>query len=57
MLQLKLEKGDVAILTPTTLELTDLSIQPIPVADKDHNLFGLSEKTTRLPGHTFYYKN
>lgn len=31
------------------------SIKPIAVSDADRNLFGLSEKTKRLPGHQYYF--
>ncbi|MDF7806338.1 hypothetical protein P4E94_02740 [Pontiellaceae bacterium B12219] len=53
--ELSLKKGDVAIFTPVALEETDLNIQPVPVRAEDQNLFGLSEKTKRLPGHQNYY--
>jgi len=56
MYEIALKKGDSVTFTPIALEKTDLRIQPIPVDEADHNLFGLSEKTTRLPGHKFYYK-
>lgn len=51
-----LKKGDYATFTPVPLDESDLTIAPNPVAKKDRNLFGFSEKTTRLPGHAFYSK-
>jgi hypothetical protein len=54
--QIALKKGDRVTFTRVELEKTDLSIAPIPVNESDHNLFGLNEKTTRLPGHKHYYK-
>ena len=56
MYEVALKKGDRITFTPVALKKTDLSIQPIPVNGADHNLFGLNEKTTRLPGHKHYYK-
>ena len=53
--QIALKKGQNVTFTSVALEETDLSIQPIPVNEADHNLFGLNEKTTRLPGHRHYY--
>ncbi|MGB7325112.1 MAG: hypothetical protein WBD31_09585 [Rubripirellula sp.] len=54
--ELKIQQGDIAILTPTVIEETDMSIQPIDVSAANRNLFGLSEKTERLPSHKFYYQ-
>ncbi|WP_168442097.1 hypothetical protein [Pontiella desulfatans] len=34
---------------------TDFSIQPIEITEAEHNLFGLSEKSPRLPGQKNYY--
>ncbi|WP_372808934.1 glycosyl hydrolase family 95 catalytic domain-containing protein [Pontiella sp.] len=56
MVQLALKKGDTVIFTPVALDKTDRSIAPVPVGEANRNLFGLNEKTTRLPGHKFYYK-
>lgn len=50
-----LKTGDTAVLTPVALEQADLKIEPIDVTAEQRNLFGLSEKTQRLPGHQFYY--
>ena len=55
MYQVALKKGDSVIFSPVELEETDRSIQPVPIRQADRNLFGLSEKTVRLPGHTFYH--
>ncbi len=52
--EIKLSKGETAILTPVDLKSTDLQIEPIPVSESNRNLFGLSKKTERLPGHKFY---
>ena len=52
--EIALKKGDT--FTRVALEDADLRITPIPVSDADRNLFGLSEKTARLPGHAHYYK-
>jgi len=54
--QIQLEKGDQATFTRGALEDTDLTIQPIPITEAQKNLFGLSAKTARLPGHKHYYK-
>ena len=50
-----LKKGDTAIFSPVTLKSTNLSIEAISVAEDSRNLFGLNDKTTRLPGHQNYY--
>ncbi|MDQ8195646.1 discoidin domain-containing protein [Coraliomargarita sp. SDUM461004] len=54
--KLPLRKGETALITATALSQTDLTIEAIPVASESLNLFGLNEKTTRLPGHQHYYK-
>lgn len=54
--QIALEAGQTAIITPQKLSKTDLNIQPLPVANADLNLFGLHEKTERLPGHGNYFE-
>ncbi len=56
MYQIELAKGDSVTFTPVPLEKADLSIEPIPVDEAGVNLFGLNDKTTRLPGHQYYYK-
>jgi hypothetical protein len=56
MYQIALKKGGSVIFTAAPLEDTDLNIQPIPVSEAESNLFGLSKKTERLPGHQHYYK-
>ena len=50
-----LKKGETVIFANSELEEVDFAIQPIPVAAEQQNLFGLNEKTTRLPGHVHYY--
>jgi hypothetical protein len=57
MYQISLKTGETATFTPVNLKKPDLEISPIPVADTNRNLFGLSEKTTRLTGHMNYYEN
>lgn len=54
--EINLDKGDSVILSRNTIEKTDLQIKAIPVKDTHRNLFGLSQKTLRLPGHRFYFK-
>lgn len=54
--EITIKKDDQVILSRTSLEDTDLTIKPIPVDETKRNLFGLSEKTLRLPGHEFYFK-
>ena len=55
--EVKLSKGASVIFTPNELKNTELKIEPIPVSEANRNLFGLSEKTKRLPSHKFYGKN
>jgi alpha-L-fucosidase 2 len=50
-----LNKGETVTFVSVKLKEADLSIAPIPVSDADRNLFGLNDKTTRLPGHQFYH--
>ncbi|MDF7823548.1 hypothetical protein P4B35_05945 [Pontiellaceae bacterium B12227] len=54
--RVELKKGETVAFTREPFAKTDFSIQPIPVSAGEQNLFGLSEKTTRLPGHKNYYK-
>ncbi|MDF7809322.1 hypothetical protein P4E94_17895 [Pontiellaceae bacterium B12219] len=56
MYQIAIGQGDSVIFTAVPLEEADLTIEPIPVGEKEHNLFGLNEKTERLPGYEHYYK-
>ena len=51
-----LKKGETATLSPAPLEPQELAIKPIKVTEENRNLFGLSDKTRRLPGHSFYFK-
>ncbi|MEP4078342.1 glycosyl hydrolase family 95 catalytic domain-containing protein [Haloferula sp.] len=54
--EIKIGKGSHATFTRKSLKDTDFKIEPLPFAEEKHNLFGLSDKTTRLPGHQHYYK-
>ncbi|MGJ8643786.1 MAG: glycosyl hydrolase family 95 catalytic domain-containing protein [Luteolibacter sp.] len=54
--EIPLKKGQSVTFSPSALEQVDFTIQPIPVGEADRNLFGLNEKTTRLPGHQHYHK-
>ena len=56
MYEISINKGDRITFTPVALDKTDFDVAPIPINEADHNLFGLNEKTTRLPGHKHYYK-
>ncbi|MGB1127438.1 MAG: glycosyl hydrolase family 95 catalytic domain-containing protein, partial [Opitutales bacterium] len=53
--ELALKAGDTAMLTPAKWSHVEPRIQALPVAEAKRNLFGLNDKTTRLPGHQFYY--
>lgn len=54
--QLPLKENEIAFITNKTLNETDLSINELPVDEKNKNLFGYSKKTKRLPSHNFYSK-
>ncbi len=54
--EIAISKGESVIITSKPLKDTDVGIEALPVADENKNLFGLSEKTTRLPGHNYYYE-
>ena len=54
--EIDLKAGQTATLSVKPLAEADLTIQPIPVKAQDRNLFGLNQKTERLPGHRYYYK-
>lgn len=54
--EISINKGDHVILSRTSLGNTDLTIKAIPVDKANHNLFGLHDKTLRLPGYHFYFK-
>ena len=54
--EVPLKQGETVTFAPVAFEQVDLTIKPIPVAEANRNLFGLNEKTTRLPGHQQYYK-
>jgi len=49
-------KWAIALPSHPELDEADLTIEPIPVSEANRNLFGLSDKTTRLPGHKSYYR-
>ncbi|MGB1127420.1 MAG: discoidin domain-containing protein [Opitutales bacterium] len=53
---IKLDKGDTVIFTSVKLKNADLRIEPLPVKEADRHLFGLNDKTLRLPGHNYYHK-
>ena len=55
--EVPLKKGEAVTFAKVGLSIADWAIQPNPVAKEDCNLFGLSEKTTRLPGHQHYLGN
>ncbi len=48
-------RGDRILFSADALDETELSIQPVAYSERQKNLFGLSEKTTRLPSHSNYY--
>ena len=51
-----LSRGErVLFLDPETTE-SDLNISSRDIKKSDQNLFGLNDKTTRLPSHSYYYK-
>ena len=56
MYEVAINEGDHVTFTPVALNQADLTIASIPVNEADRNLFGLNEKTTRLPGHKHYYR-
>jgi hypothetical protein len=53
--KIDLRKGDRVVLSPVERVDARLSIDAIPVGEENRNLFGLNDKTLRLPGHQFYY--
>jgi hypothetical protein len=53
--EVPLKKGETVRFVSAASGVADLKIMPIPVGEEDRNLFGLNEKTTRLPGHQHYY--
>lgn len=46
----------VLFMSPQASE-SDLVITSLNLAKSEQNLFGLNDKTTRLPSHSFYYKD
>ena len=53
--EVPLQKDQSVTFAAGDLPAADFTIGPNPVDEKDHNLFGLNEKTTRLPGYQHYY--
>ncbi|MFC5050447.1 hypothetical protein ACFPK9_07465 [Rubritalea spongiae] len=56
MYTIDLKKGQTVTFTPVDITQADMQIAPLSINEKNSHLFGLSEKTKRLPGHQFYYK-
>ena len=54
--EIDLEKGETVLLAPVALKDADLRIEPIDTGEENFHLFGLSSKTERLTGHTYYYE-
>ncbi|MFY8327632.1 glycosyl hydrolase family 95 catalytic domain-containing protein [Pseudoalteromonas sp. ZZD1] len=54
-LHIELAKGQRVLLMSPHISQRDLFINSQDIEKSKQNLFGLSEKTTRLPSHTFYY--
>lgn len=52
---LNLTKGKRALFIATDAIQSDLVIKPQGIEKSKQNLFGLSDKTTRLPSHQYYY--
>ena len=48
--------GDRVVFSADDVLPDDLTVQAILVSEEDRHLFGLNQKTTRLPGHGFYFK-
>lgn len=53
--EVPLKKGDTVAFTSVPFKQTDFAIRPISVNQEGRNLFGLSDKTVRLPGHEHYF--
>ena len=53
--EVPLQKGQSVVFAAGDLQSDDFKIRANPVSEQDRNLFGLNEKTTRLPGHKHYY--
>jgi hypothetical protein len=47
-------QGDVVTFTALDIAKVDLSVNPTPVKKSKQNMFGLNEKTKRLPGDGYY---
>ncbi|WP_158972770.1 hypothetical protein [Paraglaciecola sp. L3A3] len=50
-----LAKGQRVLLMSPEITAADLVIKPQSIQESQQNLFGLNDKTTRLPSHAFYY--
>jgi len=50
-----LAKGQHVLFTPREIIASDLVIKSQHIEKSKQNLFGLSDKTTRLPSHKYYY--
>ena len=53
--EVPLLKEQSVVFAAGDLQADDFKIQANPVSEKNRNLFGLNQKTTRLPGHQHYY--
>ena len=56
MYEIDLKQGEVLLMTGAPLNEIDLNIETKKRPYDQQHLFGLSDKTLRLPGHKFYYK-
>ncbi|MEP4889956.1 MAG: hypothetical protein ABJV04_08015 [Aliiglaciecola sp.] len=56
-LHIALAKGERVLLMSPHISQTDLFIRSEDIEKSQQNLFGLNQKTTRLPSHKFYYGN
>jgi alpha-L-fucosidase 2 len=54
--EIVLKQGETVTFTPVPLTSADLRIAAVPIDSANSNLFGLSEKTRRLPGDRHYTK-
>ena len=54
--EITMGKGSQVTFTRKSIEDTDFKIEALPVEEAQRHPFGLSERTTRLPGHQHYYK-
>lgn len=54
--EVAIKKGESVTFSRVAYAQTDFTIEALPIADEDQNLFGYSGKTLRMPGHNFYTK-